>query len=449
MINISLLVATAAGLILGITLRALKLSVLFGMGLLLPLCFMLKPETAFFMLLAIYLGGYYRKKSEWHRIKISGKGFYVRILPFLKFLKLIEYNPEKTKICLKGFCAFIAILLPIFIIYLLREIGKAQFLALSVLCVTSVICFQASNIQIYDYENKRKSRFLSLFLSVMSATIGLAIPTIGIDAGTGAQRYSMGAPELYGGIDFIIVVLGLCCLGEILYDVSEIKERQKVNFQNDIELPHVCKPADILSAVALGIPFSQASAIMVGMFALYGISHSEIMAGISGAFENPAPVTVDSVNFTPIVFCILYFAAYKLLIKMQPVIKRVQEKIKNVSKWSLSPAALYPIFAVAAFVGAYSINYRLFDLFLLIAFGALGFAMRRMNFPITPLIVCAAFGPRLEEAYRAPFSWSTLTVSFCLLSVIVLAMYVKKTLEPDGDRGGGAGFDDVGDHKGQ
>ncbi|MCL1940715.1 MAG: tripartite tricarboxylate transporter permease [Synergistaceae bacterium] len=425
-------------------LKTLKLPVTFGMGLLLPLCFVLKPETAFFMLLAIYLSGYYRKKSEWHRLKISGKGFYVRILPFFKFLKLIEYNPEKTKICLKGFCAFIAILLPIFIIYLLREIGKAQFLALSVLCVTSVICFQASNIQIYDYENKRKSRFLSLSLSVMSATIGLAIPTIGIDAGTGAQRYSMEISELYGGIDFIIVVLGVCCLGGILYKVNFKENIKKYNIKFELVSPF--KLAEIFSVIAWGIPFSQASAIIVGMFALYGISCSEMLAILSVPFESPAPGTV---NFTAIVFFPSLLVFSILLEKMKPATKRVQEKIKNVSKGSLSPAVLYPIFAVAAFVGAYSINYRLFDLFLLIAFGVLGFIMRLMNFPITPLIVCAAFGPRLEEAYRAPFSWSTLTVSFYLLSAAVLAVYVKKALEPDGDSRGGAGFDDVGDHKGQ
>jgi putative tricarboxylic transport membrane protein len=54
-------------------------------------------------------------------------------------------------------------------------------------------------------------------LGAISALIGFAIATVGIDIGGGEQRYTFGSPELIGGIDFIPVAIGLFGVGEILW----------------------------------------------------------------------------------------------------------------------------------------------------------------------------------------------------------------------------------------
>ena len=387
MMNISIftaLAAVAAGTVFGFKLRALKLSASFGMSLLLPLCFALKPETALFMLMAIYCGAYVKYPSN---VKKYMTDFCILTVLALSFIFII---PILAKIALK--------------------IDRVQFLALSVFCITLAIYFQASSIQLPGWNNKR-ARLLSLFLSIMSAMTGLMIPTIGIDVGTGAQRYSMGITELFGGIDFIILVLGLCCLAEILHAVSG-RGRQKGDcVTSSVKLLNICKLSEILPAVTFGIPCTQASAIIVGTFALYGIPQAEFMSGIS-VFALPAVIALSII--------------------IQVMIKIVHEKI---NKELLSSVAFYPIFAAVAFVGAYSINYRLFDMFLLTFFGSMGFLMKRLNFPVMPLIVCAAFGSRMEWAYRAPFAWSLPVALFYLLSVIVLAVYIKKTLKPDSSGG--------------
>jgi len=48
---------------------------------------------------------------------------------------------------------------------------------------------------------------------------GFALGTVGVDIGTGAQRYTFGSAELIGGIDFIPLAIGLFGIGEILYSV--------------------------------------------------------------------------------------------------------------------------------------------------------------------------------------------------------------------------------------
>ncbi len=54
-------------------------------------------------------------------------------------------------------------------------------------------------------------------LGALSALIGFALATVGIDIGGGQQRYTFGSPELIGGIDFIPVAIGVFGIGEILH----------------------------------------------------------------------------------------------------------------------------------------------------------------------------------------------------------------------------------------
>lgn len=409
-------------MILGFALETLSISVLFGMGLLLPLCYVLKPEITLLLLIATYWGASvtsFSEKRRWYRLKVTeNDGFYIlTLIQYLDIFGFIKYNRVKTKIRLTFSSIIVSLFLPILTIFFLLEIDRVEFLALSVFCITTVICFQASNASVSNFNNNVRTRFLSLFLSAMSAMTGLLIPTIGIDIGTGAQRFSMGVSELFGGIDFIIVVLGLCCLGEILYATSEQRAWQKIKYTRiESELIDACKPAELFSVVPLGIPFSQASAIIVGAFTIYGISHSEALEIVFG-FEN----TINTLT-----------VLMTVILLMQIVIRTVNRKMKKLRKVLFFPAAIYPIITVAAFVGAYSINYRLFDMFMLIVFGLLGFIMRQLHFPITPLLVCAAFGSRLEAAYRTPFSWSPLTASFYILSAVVIAIYIKSALANDG-----------------
>ena len=388
--NITAITALSAifiGVTLGFILKTLRLSASLGMSLILPLCFVLKPETVLIILIvtAIYCSINDPTRESNKRVAIVSILF-----------------------------VFAVILLRIFAL----NFDKAHFLALSVLCIISVIFFEASNISFSNCNNIKYPRFLSLFLSTISAMIGLAIPTIGIDVGTGVQRYSMGITELFGGIDFIIVVIGLCCVGELLYAVSDARSKHNDSTNTD---DATYKPAEFLLTVTLGVPFSEASAIIVGTFALYGIQYPDPLQSLF-----PDLGTASIATLILAVFIILLYAIPR---------RRI----------NISPVALYPIFIVAAFIGAYSLNYRLFDMFLLIIFGLLGYTMRRLSIPITPLIICVSFGSRIEEAFRVPLSWSIPSVSFYLFSVAIIIIYIYNALKPNSDSSGNTGLNGVRD----
>ena len=55
-------------------------------------------------------------------------------------------------------------------------------------------------------------------------------------------------------------------------------------------------------------------------------------------------------------------------------------------------------------MGAYAVNSQPFDLFLLLALGLLGFAMRRFGLPVLPLIVGVILGPLAEKQARRSLS---------------------------------------------
>ena len=54
-------------------------------------------------------------------------------------------------------------------------------------------------------------------LGALSALIGFAIGTVGIDIGGGGQRYTFGSVDLINGVDFIPVAIGLFAVGEVLH----------------------------------------------------------------------------------------------------------------------------------------------------------------------------------------------------------------------------------------
>src|SRR5690606_29975121 len=85
--------------------------------------------------------------------------------------------------------------------------GPADYFALAVLAFTAV--------------SSVLSR--SVVRGLASLGLGLVIGLIGIDQQTGQARLTLGIPRLLDGIDVVIVAVGLCALGEVLYVASRLR----------------------------------------------------------------------------------------------------------------------------------------------------------------------------------------------------------------------------------
>lgn len=343
-----------SGAFTGAFLNISQLSGALGMSLLLPLCFVLKPDSALYGILAIYCGS-----------KIGrGEGAFAGGL-------------------LAAF--FAALLIP----FISRSVNLSQseFLALGIFIMISVIFT----------EGKQQLPF-----SIASIGAGLLIPTVGIDITTGVERYTLGFAELQGGIDIIVVILGICCIGEILYLLKQerqfkIAEKLSPGLESSLSARSI---GELVPAMSLGLPCTSETAILVGMFSLYG------MAVPSTSFTSAATMLISGITAK-----VLFGAA----------IGRALNAVKKTkASYFITPKIIYPMLVTVAFCGAYSLNYRVLDMLFLILFGFIGFAMRKYRFPIAPFLVGLVLSTRVEQTLHTQHSWTWLNVAIYILTALII-----------------------------
>jgi len=132
--------------------------------------------------------------------------------------------------------------------------------------------------------------------------------------------------------------------------------------------------------LALGIPGSGATAVILGAFMLHGIQ--------------PGPqVLVSSAPLVYTVFASLFLGLALMCaigyFAIRPLVKILDFPEAVVSAYVL----------ILCFIGALSIRNNITDLWLIIGFGILGYGFERLKFPVAPLVLGVILGPIAEEAF--------------------------------------------------
>ncbi len=130
---------------------------------------------------------------------------------------------------------------------------------------------------------------------------------------------------------------------------------------------------------ALGIPGSGTAAIMLGAMTIHGLT-----PGMQLFTRN-----------TNIIYPIIigFLVANILMGIIGWVVAKQAVKITNIPMNILTP-----LIVVLALVGAYAINFRMFDLTLMLIFGIIGYFMRKFNFPTAPIVLALILGPMAENS---------------------------------------------------
>ena len=136
----------------------------------------------------------------------------------------------------------------------------------------------------------------------------------------------------------------------------------------------------LVPLLALGIPGSGATAVILGAFMLHGIQ--------------PGPqVFATSASLIYTVFASL-FLGLALMCLIGYFAIRPLTKILDFPEAVVSAGVL-----VLCFIGAMSIRNNVTDLWLMIGFGVLGYLFERLRFPVAPLVLGVILGPLAEEAF--------------------------------------------------
>ena len=97
-----------------------------------------------------------------------------------------------------------------------------------------------------------------------------------------------------------------------------------------------------------------------------------------------------------------------------------------------------PLILAISAIGVYAINGSMFELYLLLVFGVLGYVFRKVDIPLAPLVLSLVLGGIMEQSFRqamtisggilAIFASSGITVALLVMSVasVVLPFVIPK-----------------------
>jgi putative tricarboxylic transport membrane protein len=143
--------------------------------------------------------------------------------------------------------------------------------------------------------------------------------------------------------------------------------------------------AGFIPLMSLGIPTSAAAAIILGALMMYGLQ--------------PGPTLfVQNKTFVWTVIASMYLGNVLLLVLNLPLITLW-------ARISLIPyRVMAPLILAICVVGAYSPRNTMFDVWVALAFGVLGFLMKKKGWPLAPFILGFVLGDMFERALRQSLS---------------------------------------------
>ena len=287
----------------------------------------------------------------------------------------------------------------------------------------------------------------SLIKGLMAGVVGLMIATVGTDPVSGVSRFTYGAPELLGGIPFILVMVGVFAVSELMVQAGKPEQTLARERQMTIRLPswnlmkRLRKPQLIGSGIGLFEGCMPGAGGSIAAFMAYNEARrwssrpEEFGKGSPEAIAAPesANNTVAGTALVPMLsFGIPGSNSTAILLGgllihgLQPgplLFERHPDFIyglysgllvANMSLFALGILIITPavwlvnrprpylmagIFALI-FSGIYSIDNTLFDLYLVLLAGLAGYVMRLLGFPFLPLVLGLVLGYLIESNYR-------------------------------------------------
>jgi TctA family transporter len=427
------------GLILGIFVGVLPgLGGPNGVAILLPLTFTMDPTTAIVMLSCIYWGALFGGAITSILFNIPGEAWSVATTfdgyPMAQQGKAAEALTAAFTSSFIG--AFVAVLLITFLApgiasFALR-FGPPEFFAVYLLTFCSFVGL--------GREEKHKT--------IISMALGLLLAAVGMDTVSGRLRMTFGLEPLLRGVNFLVAVIGLFGISEILLTMEErlalrghtaaISLRTVWNVWREMPrywvtllrssaigcwlgitpggaiaasfmgynmakrfakdpstfgkgriegvfapetAAHASGTAALLPMLALGIPGSGTAAILLGGLMVWGL--------------NPGPLLfVEHKDFVWGTIASMYLGNVVGLVIVLTTVPIFASVLR------VPFAAVAPMIVVSCAIGAFAIQNAMFDVWLMLVFGVVGYVFKKVGVPLAPFTLALVLGNRSEDAFR-------------------------------------------------
>lgn len=429
-----------AGVFLGTLVGVLPgIGSLAAISLLLPVTFHLDATSAIVMLAGVFYGSSYGGSTA--SILLNLPGTPSSAVACLDGYPMSKQGRGGVALLMTTFASFIGgsigiiimmLFSPLIVEYALK-FGPAEYFAMMLLGLVAASTISSG----------------SAIKGIAMVVAGILLGTMGSDLETGLPRFSFDIPELFDGISLVIVAMGLFGVSEVIASIRTVVpgqvDRKAISFRSMVpsrdDVRRSWKP--ILRSTAMGSFFGALPGTggVIASFMAYAfekkISKEPERFG-KGAIEGvvapeAANNAADQTAFIPtltlgipgnVVMALMIGALTIHGIVPGPQFMTARPdmfwglimsfwignvllvilNIPLIGIWIRLLAVpyhlLYPAILMFVCIGVYSVNNSAFDVFLVMLFGALGYAMRLLEFQPAPLLLGFVLGPLMEENLR-------------------------------------------------
>ena len=320
----------------------------------------------------------------------------------------------------------------------------------------------------------------SILVGLMLGVFGMWLASIGTDPLTGTQRLNFGTLELMKGFDIVPVLIGLFGIAEVLASLEQRIEQIYAGKLGSVlsMIPRGAELARGLAASARGTaigfvlgllpgmlpaltaylsydverqisrtPEKFGSGMIEGVAAPEAANNATAMAGFIPLLSLGIPTTpalaillgtlmINGLTPGPMLFQQQALLVWTVIGSM--LIANTALLILNlplVGLWARISRVPYhvlgPIVLAVCVVGAYAPRNTMFDVWVAIAFGIVGYVMRRLEMPVAPLVLGFLLGPLFEQSLRqsialqgTPAIFFTRPIPLALIIAAVLVLGV-------------------------
>ncbi len=409
-----------------------------GVAILLPLTFSMPPTSAIILLTSLYWGALFGGAITSILFNIPGEPWSVATtFDGYPLARQGQGGQALTAAFTSSFVgAYVSIVLITFFAPPLAEIalkfGPPEFFAIQLLTFSSFVGLGGGN----------------PLKSLVAILLGFIMASVGLDIVTGQLRLTFGFTELMKGFDFIIAVIGLFGIGEILLSVEEglrfhgarTGMNLKVVLDTWKELPrywrtfvrgsfigfwmgfkpggatpasfmsyafakrfsktperfgkgalegvvapetaaHAAGVAAMLPMITLGIPGSPTAAVLLGGLLIWGLQ--------------PGPMLfIEQKDFVWGLIASMYLGNVAGLIIVLTCVPLFAAILR------IPFSVIAPAIMVVCAVGAFTINNAMFDVWMMGLFGVIGYVFKKLDYPLSPLVLALVLGDMAENAFR-------------------------------------------------
>jgi putative tricarboxylic transport membrane protein len=151
--------------------------------------------------------------------------------------------------------------------------------------------------------------------------------------------------------------------------------------------------------LALGVPGSPTAAVLLGGLLIWGLQPGPLMFVEQKDFVWGLIASMYLGNIVGLLIVLAFVPAFAAILRIPFTI--------------IGPAII-----VICAIGAYTVHSSMFDVYLMLGFGVLGYVLRKLKYPLAPLVLALVLGDRAEDAFRQSM----------LLSQGSLGIFVSKPL---------------------